>query len=213
MCGWRACPLPKAGSGLHTPNMEPLPRKKNEWVLTEQSLARFLALLDEDPARAGEQYEIWRRKLVKLFEWRGSATPEDLADTTLNRLARKVEEGETIRNFAGYVGGTARLVWLEALKEQERARGALEELLVLIPHSSQTDSHRVECFESCLESLPTESRALILDYYREERSRKIELRKQLAAKMGMPLNALRIRAHRIRVQLEKCVGNCMKKSG
>lgn len=193
--------------------MEPLPRKKNDWVLTEQSLARFLSLLDEDPARAGEQYEIWRRKLVKLFEWRGSATPEDLADTTLNRLARKIDEGEAIRNFAGYVGGTARLVWLEALKEQERGRGALEELRVLIPHSSQPDSQRVECFESCLESLPTESRVLILDYYREERGRKIELRKQLAAKMGMPLNALRIRAHRIRVQLEKCVENCMKKSG
>lgn len=193
--------------------MEPLPRKKKDWVLTEQSLASFLSLLDEDPARAGEQYEIWRRKLVRLFEWRGSATPEDLADATLNRLARKIDEGETIRNFAGYVGSTARLVWLEALKEQERARGALEEMRVLAPHPSATGSQRVECFELCLESLPTEKRALILDYYREERSRKIELRKQLAAKTGMPLNALRIRAHRIRVQLEKCVGNCMKKSG
>ena len=193
--------------------MEPLPRKKKNWVLTEQSLAGFLSLLDEDSARAGEQYEFWRRKLVKLFEWRGSATPEDLADATLNRLARQIDEGETIRNFAGYVGSTARLVWLEALKEQERARGALEELRVLAPHSSATRSQRVECFEFCLESLPTENRGLILDYYREERSRKIELRKQLAAKMGMPLNALRIRAHRIRVQLEKCVGNCIKKSG
>jgi len=193
--------------------MESPPPKKKDWVLTEQSLARFLSRLDEDPARAGEQYEIWRRKLVKLFEWRGSATPEDLADTTLNRLARKIDEGEVIRNFAGYVGSTARLVWLETLKERERAQGALEELRVLAPHSSQTASPRVECFEFCLESLLTESRALILDYYREERSRKIELRKQLAAKMGIPLNALRIRVHRLRVELEKCVGNCMKKSG
>jgi len=193
--------------------MELLPRKKKDWVLTEESLAGLLSLLDEDPARAGEQYEIWRRKLVKLFEWRGSATPEDLADTTLNRLARKVEEGEVIRNFAGYVGSTARLVWLEALKEQERARGALDELRVFGPDPSSSGSQRVECLEFCLESLSTENRILILDYYREERSRKIELRKQLAAKMGMPLNALRIRAHRIRVQLEQCVGNCVRKSG
>jgi DNA-directed RNA polymerase specialized sigma24 family protein len=193
--------------------MEPPPRKKKDWVLTEQSLAGFLSLLDEDPERAGEQYESWRRKLVKLFEWRGSVTPEDLADTTLNRLARKIDEGEAIRNLSGYIGSTARLVWLEALKEQERARGALEELSVLTPHSSQTDSQRVECFEFCLERLPAESRVLILDYYREERGRKIELRKQLAEKMGMPLNTLRIRTHRIRVQLEACVGNCLKKSG
>ncbi len=181
--------------------------------MTEQSLAGFLSVLDEDPERAGAQYESWRRKLVKLFEWRGSATPEDLADTTLNRLARKIDEGEAIRNLSGYIGSTARLVWLEVLKEQERARGALEELRVLTPHSSPTDSQRADCFEFCLESLPTESRALILDYYREERGRKIELRKQLAEKIGMPLNALRIRAHRIRVQIETCVGNCMKKSG
>ena len=193
--------------------MEPPPRKKKDWVLTEQSLAGFLSLLDEDPERAGAQYESWRRKLVKLFEWRGSVTPEDLADTTLNRLARKIDEGEAIRNLSGYIGSTARLVWLEVLKEQERARGALEELRILTPHSSPTDSQRVDCFEFCLESLPTDSRALILDYYREERGRKIELRKQLAEKLGMPLNALRIRAHRIRVQIETCVGNCMKKSG
>lgn len=193
--------------------MEPLPRKKKNWVLTEQSLAGFLARLDEDPARAGEQYEVWRRKLVKLFEWRGSATPEDLADATLNRLARKIDEGEVIRNFAGYVGSTARLVWLETLKEEERARGALEDMRVLAPHYSENGSQRVECFELCLENLPAEKRVLILDYYREARNRKIELRKQLAAKMGMPLNALRIRAHRIRVQLEKCVGNCIKKAG
>jgi DNA-directed RNA polymerase specialized sigma24 family protein len=193
--------------------MEPLPRKKKDWVLTKQSLAGFLSLLDEDPARAGELYEIWRRKLVKLFAWRGSATPEDLADTTLNRLARTIDEGEAIRNFAGYVGSTARLVWLEALKEQAQARGALEEMHVLARHPSATGSQRVECFELCLETLPADNRVLILDYYREERGRRIELRKKLADKMGMPLNALRIRAHRIRVQLEKCVANCIEKAG
>jgi len=193
--------------------MEPLPRKKKDWVLTAQSLAGLLSLLDEDPARAGEQYEVWRRKLVKLFEWRGSATPEDLADATLNRLAKKIDEGETIRNFSGYIGSTARLIWLEALKEQQRAQGALEELSVSNPRSSPADSQRIECLESCLESLPVENRAIILDYYREERGLKIALRKELAEKMGLPLNALRIRAHRIRLQLEKCLASCMKNSG
>lgn len=180
--------------------------------MTEQSLAKFLSLLDEDPERAGEQYEILRRKLVRFFEWRGSATQEELADETLNRLARKIDEGEAIRNPSAYIGGMARLVWLEALKEQERARGAFEELRASSQYSSQTDSQRVECFEFCLESLPTESRALILDYYRAEKSDKIKLRKQLAEKLGTLLNALRIRAHRIRLQLEKCVADRMRKS-
>ncbi len=192
--------------------MEPLPRKKKDWVLTEQSLRRFLSLLDEDPARAGEQYEILRRKLVRFFEWRGSATPEELTDETLNRLARKIDEGEAIRNLSDYVGGMARFVWLEALKEQERARDAFEDLRAESKYSSPADSARVECFEFCLEGLLSESRTLILDYYRAERSDKIKLRRQLAEKLGVPLNALRIRAHRIRLQLEKCVGDCLEKS-
>jgi DNA-directed RNA polymerase specialized sigma24 family protein len=193
--------------------MEPLPRKKKDWALTEQSLAKFLSLLDDDPERAGEQYEILRRKLVRFFEWRGSTTSEELADETLNRLARKIDEGEAIRNLSAYIGGMARLVWLEALKEQERARAAFEELRASSQYPSPTDSQRIECFELCLESLPTESSALILDYYRAEKSDKIKLRKQLAEKMGMQINALRIRAHRIRVPLEKCVADCLRRSG
>lgn len=192
--------------------MEPS-RQNKDWVLTEQSLARFLSVLDDDLERAGEKYEIWRRKLVKFFEWRGSTTPEDLADVTLNRLARKIDEGEVIRNLSGYFSGTARLVWLEALRKREQAQGALEDLRFSSYYASPTDSQRVACFEFCLEGLAAESRALILNYYREERGRKIELRKQLAKKMGMPLNALRIRAHRIRVQLENCVADRMRKTG
>ena len=192
--------------------MEPLPRKKKDWTSTEQSLARFLSALDADPERAGERYEVLRRKLVKFFEWRGSTTSEELADETLNRLERKIDEGEAIRNLSAYLGGMARLVWLEAVKEQERTRIALEDLRASSQDSPQADSRRIECFDSCLEGLPTENRALILDYYRGEKSSKIRMRKQLAEKLGTQLNALRIRAHRVRMQLEKCVGDCLRDS-
>jgi DNA-directed RNA polymerase specialized sigma24 family protein len=185
---------------------------KKTWDLTHVNFAKLLAALDPEPERAGELYEQLRQKLVRFFEWRGSAAPDDLADETLNRLVRKIDEGEVIRNLPAYVGGMARLVWLEALKKQEREQGAFEKLSAASQYPAQTDSLRVECFESCLESLPLESRALILDYYREEKSAKIELRKQLAEKLGTPLNALRIRAHRIRAQLETCVTDCLRKS-
>lgn len=192
--------------------MEPLPRQKKGWDLSEKSLAGFMAGLDEDPERAGERYEILRRKLMKFFEWRGSTNADELADETINRLVRKVEEGEDIRNLFAYSSGMARLVWLEALKRQERARGAIEELHAASQYSAETGSQRIECFELCLEGLPPENRALILDYYRAEKSSKIKLRKQLAEKLGTPINALRIRAHRIRLQLERCVGDCLRKS-
>jgi DNA-directed RNA polymerase specialized sigma24 family protein len=195
--------------------MESQPREKmKDWALTQRSLAGFLSMLDEDPERAGEQYEILRRKLVKFFEWRGSTNAEELADETLNRLVRKIDENEAIRNLSAYLGGMARLVWLEALKRQERERSAFEDLRATAAashDSSQTDSPRIECFESCLEGLASENHALIIEYYRAEKSSKIELRKQLAEKLGTPLNALRIRAHRIRLQLEKCVHDCLRK--
>jgi DNA-directed RNA polymerase specialized sigma24 family protein len=187
-------------------------RGKEIWELTHESFVKLLSALDTDPERAGEHYEQLRQKLVSLFKWRGSTTPDELADETLNRLARKIDEGEVIRNLFNYAGGMARPVWLEDLKRQERAQNAFEEVGVASRDPAPAEVLRAECFESCLESLPEENRALILDYYRAEKGTKIELRKQLAAKLGMPLNALRIRAHRIRTQLEKCVAACLEKS-
>ncbi len=67
-------------------------------------------------------------------------------------------------------------------------------------------------FETCLKKLSDDSRELIVAYYREQRRAKIKLRKELAERLGIPLNALRIRAHRIRTKLEDCVVNCLEHS-
>ena len=68
---------------------------------------------------------------------------------------------------------------------------------------------RGECLSRCLQALSEESRALIIEYYDDERGKKIERRRRLAARLGIPLNALRIRAHRIRIGLEACVRECV----
>jgi DNA-directed RNA polymerase specialized sigma24 family protein len=182
------------------------------WELSSGSFAKLMTALHPEPDSAGERYEQLRRKLVRFFEWRGSAIAHELADETLNRLVRKIDEGEVIRDLSAYVGGMARLIWLEALKKQEREQEAFERLSASNQYAANTESPRSECFDFCLESLPAESRALILDYYREARGARIELRKQLAGKLGKPLNALRIRAHRIRAQLEACVADCLRKA-
>jgi DNA-directed RNA polymerase specialized sigma24 family protein len=192
--------------------MDGVSTRKKGWVLTQEAFDRLLARLDDDRERAGKAYEEARRKLVKFFEWNGSGSPEEHADETINRVARKVNEGEEIRNVRSYFGGVARLLLLEIYKEREYERGAIESLP---PPSriTEEDDHgepRRECFERCLESLPRESRELIVEYYREEKGAKIELRKGLAARLDIPLNALRIRAHRIRARLEECVHECLE---
>ncbi len=183
------------------------------WVLTKDSLDRLLATLHPDREQAGREYEKIRSKLVRLFQWRGCVSPEDLSDETLNRVAKKIESGEVIRDIQAYVGGVARLVWLESVKAERRQRVTLDQLprLETTPEA-ESAKQRLVCFESCLSDLPASSRALIVDYHRKEKSAKIELRKQLAEKLGIQLNALRIRAHRIRLELEDCVANCMRSS-
>jgi DNA-directed RNA polymerase specialized sigma24 family protein len=192
--------------------MESSPTSKRAWVLTRESFDRLLALLDSDRERAGEQYEKMRRALVKFFVRRGSASPEEQADKTINRVARKIDEGEAIRHLESYFIGVARMVWLEDLKEQARERRAFNQLSRAGQSSADSAdaNRRLACFESCLEKLPDASRELIVEYYREEKRAKIERRKALAASLGMPLNALRIRAHRLRLHLEKCVRDCVK---
>lgn len=190
--------------------MEPHSKK---WVLTKESLDRLLASLHPDREQAGREYEVIRVKLVKLFQWRGCVSPEDLSDETLNRVAKKIEAGEVIRDVQAYVGGVARLVWLESVKAQRRERLTLDQLPQLAK-TPEPDSakRRLVCFESCLSALSVSSRELIIDYHRKEKSARIELRKRLAEKLGIELNALRIRAHRIRLELENCVADCMRKS-
>lgn len=184
---------------------------KKKWVLTQEAFDRLLAGLDADREQAGKKYEYIRLKLVKYFEWRGMAFPDVEADETINRVARRIEEGQEIQNLNAYFYGVARLIFIESLKAREREHGVLEGEPVVEPPAmddSEAEERRA-CLDHCLRRLPEESRDLIIDYYQEEKVRKIEHRKGLASRLGIPLNALRIRAHRIRVGLEACVRECL----
>lgn len=188
---------------------------KKEWVLTQAAFDQLLSRLDADRERAGVRYEVVRSKLVKFFEWRGCASPDALADETLNRVARKIDGGEVIHNLNSYFYGVARMLFMETLKEREKEQQALDRLPTQAPTGEdcgETDS-QLECFERCLGSLPADSRELITEYYQEEKGAKIDRRRVLAGKLGIPLNALRIRAHRIRARLEQCVDGCVKQQG
>src|SRR5215470_1510785 len=102
--------------------MDGVTASKTEWALSEEALARFLACLDADADRAGAKYESLRLTLMKFFDWRGAHFPEEYTDETINRVIRKLDEGETIRDIATYCHGVARLVLLEKLKGPESRR-------------------------------------------------------------------------------------------
>ncbi|MEW6734893.1 MAG: sigma-70 family RNA polymerase sigma factor [Acidobacteriota bacterium] len=185
---------------------------QTESVLTGGAFKRFLSCLDADTERAGEKYEAIRRKLVKVFDWRGAHFPEECADETINRIIRKLESGETIHDIPTYCYGIARLVFLETLKKPSNRKVSLDELnSVAAPPLQEEENAQQECFERCLGKLPIETRQLILQYYQDERRDKINNRQALADRLGIPLNALRSRVQRIRDKLEQCITNCLGK--
>jgi len=60
-------------------------------------------------------------------------------------------------------------------------------------------------FENGLDALPDETRDIILTYYAGSQPHAMAAKEELANRLGLPLNQLRIRAHRSRSQLEQSV--------
>jgi len=182
--------------------------------LTAEALARLLARLHGDPEQAGEAYEALRRALVKFFDWRGASQPDECADETIDRLARKLDEGTHVDDPRRFARGIARLVLFETWRRPEvLARRADESDLARLPAPPAPEAPdtepRAACFARCLSDLPHDGRQLILAYYSADGRGKIETRKRMAESLGLTESALRSRAQRIRDRLERCVGRCL----
>jgi RNA polymerase sigma factor (sigma-70 family) len=179
--------------------------------LTKESLERLLAALDKDRERAGEKYELLRRKLVKFFEWRACGVRAiDLADETINRVARRIDEGTEVLDVSGYAYGVGRRIFREWLREVKQAESLRDAAATDVSSRGPLEAALRECFEACLGKQPADNRELIVAYYQDQRRPRIELRRELAERVGVPINGLRVRAHRIRLKLEECVSRCLQ---
>src|ERR1041384_5859496 len=87
--------------------------QRQKWSLTKEAFDRLLLVLDGDSEAAGQKYNLLRRNLVRYFEGRGCQFAEDHADEAVNRVAKRLGEGEDIRDINGYAYGVARLLLLE----------------------------------------------------------------------------------------------------
>src|SRR5207248_454000 len=108
------------------------------------------------------------------------------------------------------VSATARVKWtltqeafdklLHALDgDRERAGNIYQE----------TRSNLIRFFEWRGCPFPEDHRDLIIGYYQGEKSNKIKNRQILAERLRIPIGTLRMRALRLREQLEVCVENCL----
>jgi len=186
------------------------------WSLTQTAFDGLLALLGPDRDAAAERYLDIRRNLVRLFEWRGCSTPEEYADETINRCARKIADGEMIRDLATYCLGIARMLLLEMGRDRARQARPLDEAPepYVVPHEPEDDGdRRVDCLRSCLGQLRPEHRTLILSYYQGDKGNKIRNRNQLTRTLGIPPGTLRMRALRLRASLQLCAERCVQNKG
>jgi DNA-directed RNA polymerase specialized sigma24 family protein len=175
-----------------------------DWPPTQEDFDRLLSWLDPDRDRAGEHYERIRRKLILILASHGWPSPEEMTDACIDRVITKLPEIE--QEYKGlpefYFYRVANFIELEWPRKERPFE------IPPVNGSSEVEEW-LECLDRCLDSLPEASRKLVLEYYQHEKKAKIDHRAALAQKMGIAANALRIRAHRIRQHLEKCVLGCL----
>ncbi len=177
---------------------------------------RFLSWLDDGVESDGERYVEMRRRLVSYFKRKRCLSPDDLADETLTRVARKLEEQGAITETtpARYCYVVARFVFLEYVRAADRRQMSLDEtrtapdttaLVRLGEEDPAAVDALLDTLERCLQQLTPSDRALILDYYAGDDRDRIARRRALAARLRLTPNAVTIRACRIRDKLEACV--------
>ena len=82
----------------------------SRWELGHASFEGLLRKLSPDREQAAAEYERLRFRLTKFFQWRSTENPEEFADLTLDRLARRLEAGEHIEPLYSYCCGIARML-------------------------------------------------------------------------------------------------------
>ena len=175
--------------------------------VTREKFADFLAWLNPEGDRAGEEYERLRFRLYTFFSQRHCRFAEELVDETINRVILKSSE-EKIENKIAYCYGVAKNVYRESLR-RERNHLNIDEVPMAAKSPAAELSFSRECLDKCLAELSPESRNLILDYFSEVKLAKIEMHRRISESLEMTQTALRMRVMRIKQKLKLCVQECM----
>jgi DNA-directed RNA polymerase specialized sigma24 family protein len=174
--------------------------------LTSKELDRLLAHLDADREAAGVKYKELHTGLVNFFIHKGHSQPEDGADETLDRVATKLTGGEQINNIKGFAVAVARIIFLEDQRKRSRVQSAADIAEYIRSITESADERLFNLMRRCLDRLPSEDRQFIDQYYIEGSNEcVIQHRLALADRMNVTLNTLRLRIHRLRQKLERCL--------
>jgi len=142
-------------------------------------------------SQLAKQYLSIRGRLIHFFQRRRMTDPEMSSDEVLFRVLRQLLSGVSARpDLVKHCYDMARLFLLETWRRPtpEVLRGelpAMEES----PYERLSHAEMADLLNRCMNSVPAEDRDLWLRYYNEDTH-------ILASELGIPVNALRVRAYR-----------------
>ncbi len=179
-----------------------------------ESFDEILDWLNPDRDVAGSIYVQLRENLTKLFTWHHCPDPEGATDEVIDRVAKKIHvlKDSYVGKPQSYFFGVAHNLIKEiqkkikmqvSLQDTEPASDPRSEL------QQETARMREDCLHSCLQKLSKDERELILTYYAKKGQAKIEHRIEIARRLGISMETLRVKAYRIRMKLEKCIERCL----
>ena len=181
-------------------------------------LEALFEYLGPDHGQAGEKYEALRQLLLKFFEWRGALSPDHLADLTFDRVARKIAEGEEVRNINGYCQKVAYFIYLEWInRERDDKHEPLDDQERLLPVAAGFDEdslqeRRLKCQQRCFLEMSGDSRDVVREYFIGEGRNRINRREAMADRLGISRAALGNRITRLLSKLRECERKCLKEA-
>lgn len=184
----------------------------NRRDLTEEEFNSLLAWLDPDREQAAKKYQTIYHGLTRFFAIKGCREPEEAADETVNRVARKADtvSANYQGNPAYYFYGVAKKVLLECQRAKVEFVALPFDLSAPETHEP-ADKLEFDCLEHCLQKLTPARRHIVRRYYDAEA--RAATREALAKLLGVTPNALRVKVFRIMSELEECMSKCLRRGG
>lgn len=187
-------------------------------LLTKENFDALLIWFSPNREEAGAKYEEIRNGLIRFFSFKGCQDAEILADETINRVAKKIDQLDTdnknkhITIFYGF----ASKIYLEYRKKLNKGEVQFEQNIhskdEIIYQSDETIETKHQCLEICLSKISETERVLMIQYFSKEKSAKIEHRRKLAEQLNINKGAMHVKIHRLKDVLRVCVEKCLEKN-
>ncbi len=189
---------------------------KRERDPTPEEFEKLLDWLDSDRDEAGRKYKNIQFRLTRILISRGCIDSETLVDEVMNRVAVRIDEivktyeGNPARCFQGF----AEKICLEYFRDL-KGRSDVDPPSCDINNKNELERQREReqednCLTRCMDQLAIADNELFRRYFQDEKRARIDARKKLAAELRLTDNALRIKAHRIRLRLRRCMEECLE---